>query len=93
MGNLDGVGVVWSLRDDTWPVGSVSDGIVCGHSFCTLSGRHCDSSEELIVLEGLFVWGDEMKVDADVLFNDTLSKVEGGCCLSLRKAVRLLMAG
>ena len=83
MGNLDGVGVVWSLRDDMWPVGSVSDGVVCGHSFCTLSSRCHDSSEELIVLKGLFVWGDEMKVDADVLFNDTLSKVEEGHCLSL----------
>jgi len=103
VGDLDGVGVVSSLRDDTWPssppVGSVSDGVVRGHSLCMLSGRSRDSSRELIVSEGLFVWGDEMKVDVDVnvgandCFDSALGKTRGRGCLSLGKAVRLLIAG
>ena len=44
----DGDGVGLNFEDDAQPssptMGSTFDGIICERSYCTLSGRHCDSN-------------------------------------------------
>jgi len=86
---------VTNFEDGAWsslsPVRFTFDGVVCGHSLCTLSGRRRDSSGELIVLGGLFVWGDEMRADAG--FNDALGKIKDEGRLSPQQAAGLWMAG
>ena len=96
--DLDGVDGVLSVKDEVQsclpPMGLVFDGIVCGCLVCKLSSRLRDSNGELVV-RGVLSCGDGMDVHADAndLFHNALGKTKEGGCLSLHKAVKLLMAG
>ena len=80
--NSEGGDVVSSIKDDARPslipVGSVSDGVGCKCSLCTLNGRCPDPNGELEVRGVPSFWDGEtsMGAGADNLSNAVLGKTE-----------------
>ena len=76
-------------------MGSIFDGIVGGHSLCTLGGRHSNSDREQVERGALSVRVDGMKaiVDVDDSSNSILGETKDGCRPSPWRAAGLLPAG
>jgi len=80
--NPGGVGVMSRFKDDAWsclsPMRSDFDGIVCGHSPCTMGGRRHDSNGQCGEQGEVTVQDGETSVDmcTDNLSNTVLGKTD-----------------